>query len=72
MNKAEDAPLVEKASLTQHANMLGDGRPRQLEPPGDCSGGHLARANELHDLEPSLVAQGLNLGQHGQLSISLC
>jgi hypothetical protein len=63
-------PLVEKASLTQHTDVLRNRRPRQLEPSGDGSSRHFARTNQLYDLEPGLVAQGLNLDQHGQLSIS--
>src|SRR4029077_15394562 len=56
--------LVEKAGLKQYADVLGDGRPRQPESLRDRSGRHLAPAHELHDLEPGLVAQCTNFGQH--------
>ena len=48
--------FIEKPSLTQHAEVLRDGRSRRLEV--SCHGCrvHFAVANKLHDLEPSLVA----------------
>jgi hypothetical protein len=64
--------FIEKASLAQHAEVLRHSRSRQLELPCHGSRVHFAVANKLHDLEPSLVAQSPNLGQHGHLSINSC
>jgi hypothetical protein len=64
--------FIDKARLAEHAEVLGDGRARHLELPCHGSRVHFAVANKLHDLEPSLVAQSPNLGQHGHLSINSC
>ena len=66
-----DAAGVQKSGLAQHADVLGDRGPCQVEPPGDGSGRHFAFANQPYDLELSRVAQSLNLAQRRQPSINL-
>ena len=69
MVPTEHPAFIDKASLAQHAEVLRHSRSRHLELPCHSSRVHFAVANKLHDLEPSLVAQSPNLGQHGHLSI---
>ena len=64
-----DPALVEKPGLAQYCDVLGHSGPRQLEAFCDSAGGHLSVANKVHDLEPGLVAQCLNLCQDRQQSI---
>ena len=59
----------EKPGLAQYCDVLGHGRSCQLEASRDGAGRHLPLANKVHDLEPGLVAQCLNLYQDGQRSI---
>src|SRR5215813_14687689 len=61
-----NAPLAKEPSLAQHRKMLGNSRPRHLEPRGDRSSRHFTLANELHDRKPGFVAERLNFEQYGQ------
>jgi len=64
-----DPALVEKPGLAQYCDVLGHGWSCQLEASRDGAGRHLPLANKVHDLEPGLVAQCLNLCQDRQQSI---
>src|SRR5215470_2757694 len=44
-----DPAFVEKTGVAQYADMLRNGRPRQLEALGDRAGRHLSLANEVYD-----------------------
>jgi hypothetical protein len=66
-----DPTLLKKPSLTQYCDVLGHGGSRQLEASCDATSRHLSRANKVHDLEPRLVAQCLNLCKDSQSSINL-
>src|SRR5229473_335563 len=60
---------VKRPGLAQYSNVLGHGWSCQLEASCDGTGRHLSLANKVHDLEPGLVAQCLNLCQDRQQSI---
>jgi|SRR5215472_9582919 len=64
--------FIDKARFAQHAEVLRHGRSGDLELPCHGSRVHFAVTNKLHDLEPSLVAQSPNLGQHGHRSRNPC